>query len=1149
MQFFRLRLSGFKSFVDRTELLIEPGLTGIVGPNGCGKSNLVDALRWVMAESSARQMRGTEMDDVIFSGTASRLARNVAEVTAFLDNSDRKAPSAFNQFDEIEASRRIERESGSIYRVNGREVRARDVQLLFADAASGARSPALVSQGHIGDVMTAKPHDRRALLEEAAGIAGLEARRHEADLRLRAAETNLVRLDDVMAALESQLVGLKRQARQATRYRRLGDHIRRIEATLMIRRWREALDAVAAAEASLSEAEKGVAELTAQAARAATDQAKADEALPGLREAEAAVAADLHRLEVARVALDAEEARLFDARQEIEARREQLGADLEREKALGQEAADALSGLEEERAALVTAQESEDTTQRSALRARDQAAEAVGKLEDAFAALAARRATDEAERAALTRESEELAQRLHQLAERIEQVGTERRDLDEGKEDPAALEAAEAAASLAAESARRTRAEGEAARVRCQEDEAAARQDLQAIDADLTRLEAEEGALAKVLGSAGAGEWPTVIEAVTVEGNVETALGAALGDDLMASTDEEAPIHWRVLDASPDPPTLPDGAVPLSRFVKAPPALDRRLAQVGVVEPEKGSRLTRRLKPGQRLVSRQGHLWRWDGFTASPAAVGVVASRIAQRARVKTLYRDIGDTRARRESASKRLEAARTSLTHAVNAEGEAREAQLRTEEDLAEAHEARAAAAAREAARSARRADLAETADRLAAERNQLEDRRASAEAALGPLSPPDAGAGDGEALHKDLTDRRAELAERQRVCDRLAGEAVARRDRLTAVDRERAFWQRRDDGARRRVQELGERRSAAERDLASLAEQPARIAERRKALLSEFDEAEARRQRAADDLAEAESRLAELSRRARGAEQALAQAREERARLQGAAGQTHQARDTLAAQIREKFGCDASGLGSHAGLDDDAPAPAVDELERRLERLLRERDTMGPVNLRAEAEVAELDEQLAALRSERADLAAAIARLRQGIAELNREGRERLLAAFGTIDEHFRVLFTRLFGGGRAHLKLVDSEDPLEAGLEIMASPPGKRLQVMSLLSGGEQALTAIALLFAVFLTNPAPLCVLDEVDAPLDDPNVERFLDLLEELARTLATRFLIVTHHRITMARMDRLFGVTMGERGVSQLVSVDLARAEDLRAAS
>lgn len=1149
MQFSRLRLSGFKSFVDRTELLFEPGLTGIVGPNGCGKSNLVDALRWVMAESSARQVRGREMDDVIFSGTTSRPARNVAEVTVFLDNTERKAPSAFNQFTEIEVSRRIERESGSTYRINGREVRARDVQLLFADAASGARSPALVSQGHIGDVIVARPNDRRALLEEAAGISGLDARRHEAELRLRAAETNLVRLDDVMAALESQLQGLKRQARQAKRYRRLGDQIRRLEATLSMRRWREVLDAVATAEASLSEAEKRVAQLTTQAARASREQAEAGEALPLLREAEVEAAGELHRLEVARVALDAEEARLFDARREIEARLEQLAQDLEREEALGREAAEALSGLDEERTALVKAQKGEDRDHKRALRARDEAAEAVGELEDAFAALAARRAADEAQGTALSREMEELKERRRRLDERIEEVRAERRTVEQEAEDAHALEAGEAAARLNAESARRTLAEYEAARARSQEDEAAARQDFQAAEAALVGLKAEEEALAKVLGSDGTQAWPAVIEAITVERGFETALGAALGDDLLASVDEKAPIHWRALDPGPDPQALPEGAVPLSRFVKGPPALDRRLAQIGVVEAEDGSRLTERLKPGQRLVSRQGHLWRWDGFIASPVAAGVVASRIAQRARLKTLSRDVADTRARHKSARERLEAERASLRRALSAEEEAREAQRRAEAALAEAREARAAVAAREAARSARRTDLAGTADRLAAEREELENRRQATRAALERLSPADDEVADPNALKRALIERRADLAESQRGCDRLLGESAARRERLQVIEREGAFWRHRADAARRRVEELGERRSASGRDLVALREQPARIGERRKALLSELDEAEARRKRAADALAEAESRLAQLSLRARGAEQALAQAREERVRLEGTAGQTHQARDSLAARIKEKFGCDAAALGRETGLDDDAPAPLPHELERRLERLLRERDTMGPVNLRAEAEVAELDEQLATLGSEGADLEAAIGRLRQGIAELNREGRERLLAAFGQIDQHFRSLFTRLFGGGRAHLKLVDSEDPLEAGLEIMASPPGKRLQVMSLLSGGEQALTAIALLFAVFLTNPAPLCVLDEVDAPLDDPNVERFLDLVKELVRGLETRFLIITHHRITMARVDRLFGVTMGERGVSQLVSVDLARAEDLRAAS
>jgi chromosome segregation protein len=325
-----------------------------------------------------------------------------------------------------------------------------------------------------------------------------------------------------------------------------------------------------------------------------------------------------------------------------------------------------------------------------------------------------------------------------------------------------------------------------------------------------------------------------------------------------------------------------------------------------------------------------------------------------------------------------------------------------------------------------------------------------------------------------------------------------------------------------------------------------PARPSSSRDALAAEIEDAESRRKAAADALAEGETRLAEAERTLKAGEQALAQAREDRVRSEAALAQREQALHALRQRARERLDCDLDALLDQAEADPGQELPALEEIESKLARLIRERDNMGPVNLRAEQEAADLDREITTMQTERADLISAIARLRQGISSLNREGRQRLLTAFEKVDGHFSTLFQRLFGGGRAHLKLIESDDPLEAGLEIMASPPGKRLQVLSLLSGGEQALTALALLFAVFLTNPAPICVLDEVDAPLDDANVDRFCTLVDELAEKTRTRFLIITHHRMTMARMDRLFGVTMSERGVSQLVSVDLDSAEELR---
>ncbi|MGH6932129.1 MAG: chromosome partitioning protein ParA, partial [Dongiaceae bacterium] len=405
----------------------------------------------------------------------------------------------------------------------------------------------------------------------------------------------------------------------------------------------------------------------------------------------------------------------------------------------------------------------------------------------------------------------------------------------------------------------------------------------------------------------------------------------------------------------------------------------------------------------------------------------------------------------------------------------------------------------------------------------------------------------GAAAAIRAELADRRSRLVDCRSAHDRLEREAEARGRRLGAITSERLSWVERVAEAARQLAALADRRVAAEVEISTLTQRPAEIAEQRRELMALVESAATGRRAAADRLAEAETRVAEAVKALKRAETHLAEVRENRIRAEAAVAQSDEASETLAQRIRERLECQPKQTAAVAELDDADELPDREATEARLNRLQRERENMGPVNLRAEAEAAELEQQIAGLQSERSDLVNAVARLRTGIASLNREGRERLLAAFELVNGHFQKLFTRLFGGGHAHLKLTEAEDPLEAGLEIMASPPGKRLQVMSLLSGGEQALTALSLLFAVFLTNPAPICVLDEVDAPLDDANVDRFCSLVEELAHSTATRFLVITHHRMTMARVDRLFGVTMAERGVSQLVSVDLQQAARLRA--
>ncbi len=1151
LRFTKLRLSGFKSFVDGADLQIELGLTGVVGPNGCGKSNLVEALRWVMGETSARLMRGSEMDDVIFGGTGSRPARNIAEVILNLDNSERSAPAQFNEFDELEVSRRIEREKGSTYRVNGREVRARDVQLLFADSATGARSTALVSQGRVGAVIAAKPTERRLLLEEAAGITGLHSRRHEAELRLRGAENNLARLDDVLVTLDQQMANLKKQARQATRYRNISDHIRRAEATLFYVRWSDAEAALETAEKDLADIEKVVTELTGVAGAAGARQAEAAAEVPAKRQAEAAAAAELQRLIVARDGLDAEEQRNAAATEDCRSRIAQTAADRDREDGLVADADAALKRLAEERDRIASPDAAESDALETAARELAEINAAVAESDARLAALTERAANDDARRTALAHKIDDLGERRQRLSAREGEIRDQRAQVESEAADIAVL--ADAERRLEDARARRdvTRQAADAAdkaRAEATERTADAVNHAHAAAAAATRLEAEIEALSAIFDAAATDQWPPVIDALGIEPGYEVALAAALGEDLAAAVDEAAPSHWRTTPEATGAPGLPGGVPALKDFVRAPSALDRRLAQIGVVaDDDEGRRLAPSLTQGQRLVSRSGALWRWDGFTMSAAAAAAATARLEQRKRLKEARAKLTEAAAAANVAQERVAAAQAHEERTRAAERAARDAQAAADSDFGAARDSVAELKERAAGHQSLLSALADRAVAVDADLKDLEREQAEARDALAAMADPALARDEIAVLRAELAAKRADQLMCQSRHDGLQQAAEERRQRLAAIDAETSSWNDRRAAATAKLAELEERRHGLERDLERLSHRPAEIAEQRQRLLAAIETSESRRRILADELAQAEQRLAEADKAMRAAEAELHEGRENRVRREGIVEQAKQTCLALADRIKDRLDCRPDQVFELSGLKPDAEKPDLEAVERRVERLVRERETMGPVNLRAEHEAKEMQQQVEGLQREREDLIQAIEKLRRGITELNREGRMRLLASFEEVNKHFQELFVKLFGGGRAHLQLTDSEDPLEAGLEIMASPPGKRLQVLSLLSGGEQALTALSLLFAVFMTNPAPICVLDEVDAPLDDANVERFCNLLEQMASTDRTRFIVITHHHMTMARMDRLFGVTMGERGVSQLVSVDLHRAEELRA--
>lgn len=1149
MKFTKLRIAGFKTFVEPTDLIIEDGLTGVVGPNGCGKSNLVEAMRWVMGESSYKAMRASGMEEVIFSGSGKRPARNSAEVKLFLDNAMRRAPAAFNEHENLEVSRKIERDKGSNYRVNGREARARDVQLMFADAASGARSPSMVRQGQIGEIISAKPVQRRALLEEAAGISGLHTRRHEAELRLRAAETNIERLDDVIGELDRQLDVLRRQARQAARFREVAAKTRSAEAGVFALKWAAANQAANEAAQALREAKDLLQKADEAQLSASTAQASAAASVPDARTKAAEAGAALGRIIRARDELALEEKQIAERLENARAQLATLDADIARETGLSDDHAAERLALEAELKAIGEA-ETVSTDQLPAVeKAAEEAAaalaEAHGASNEARDALSKTRADIEAQRLLSDNAKRDVAQLEAQHA-------SAQASLAELQAKTSAAEALEATRSKvgALKSARDGATEkvvvSEASRTAALAAVASAEAPLREREKELATLRAEVAALEKLVGAtdnAVPDLFPSIMDGITVAPGFEAALGAALGEALEAATDSAAPQFWAEVAAQPSDPVLPTGVTALGDHVRAPKALTRGLAQIGLVEEEAGASLQAKLAAGQMLVSKAGTVWRWDGFVRKADAPSAAAVKLAERNRLagliadrKALDSEVSTLSLAHMSTLTAMQEADASWNADRSAEAEARRAYdeaasgLLALEREAEREGARIAAASAEAAR------LDEA----------LKDARAKAETAEAATQSTDALA----ALESKL----AQASDTEALARRTRDEAVAALDQLRreladharrreATTRAIEAWQRRADAAASHAETLARRRSDLVETLDKLDGEPGRLVEKRRALANTLEKAEAERSKAADFLARTEANQREADTKAREIKEAYFAAREAHGRAEERQAAADERRTALEATILDAVDAAPHELMAMAGFETGTQPPALEVLERQLAELREARQRLGAVNLAAEQEAEDVAERRDTLALERDDVAEAITKLRGTISTLNREGRVKLLEAFDRVNEQFQELFTKLFGGGEAELTLIDADDPLDAGLDIIAKPPGKKPQSITLLSGGEQALTALALIFAVFLSNPAPICILDEVDAPLDDANVERFCDLLDSMASRTSTRFLVVTHNPITMSRMHRLFGVTMAERGVSQIVSVALAEAE------
>ena len=812
MKFKKLDITGFKSFSDKTTFFIEEGLTGIVGPNGCGKSNIVESLRWCMGENSAKSMRGSGMEDIIFSGTSNRPSKNISEVTLLLDNQNKEGPPQFKDFEEVSVRRKIEKDKGSKYYINDKEVRARDVQTFFADLSTGAHSPSLISQGKIGQLVTAKPIERKSILEEAAGISGIHARRQEAETRLNAAENNLKRADELKRQQQKQLDNLKKQAEEATRYKEISKEIKKAEAGLYYLKLREIEQDKKQILEKLGELEDDISAVNIDFNHNNSLLDEENKKLAPLRDKKMESAASLQKLNLDMTNLEEEEARVKSLQEKLDKSIKTIESDLEREKSISLDA-----DLNEKR---------------------------------------------------ISKEKEELLNTENSL---LQVEASSSRELRESK-----------------------------------------------------------GQLD------------------TLQSQLDTML-----DQIEKDIDE-----------------------------------DKKLS-------------------------------------------------------------------------------------------------------------------------------------------RERFQDLRQ---------------------LVKSITSSQEDYAEKFGKDKSIQSDSIKRKERIKNIDVELENWRNLKSNSEKMISELTDRKNKLLAEINENQKNPERIATSKGQNLQNLENTKRRNEEIENELIEAEKKYNSINQNIKEIQSKLSDLKENKARNEATIEGIENRKRDLLYSVKSELNIDnENSILSQSDLNNVSPEslPSLDDQTQKTEKIKKQRDSLGSVNLRADEETKKYETEIKKMEDDRADLYSAIVKLKSSIEELNQKGRERLLEAFTKVNRKFNEVYTKLFNGGSAKIELVDSDDPLEAGLEMFVSPPGKRLQSITLLSGGEQALTALSLVFAVFLVNPSPICVLDEVDAPLDDANVTRFCALLDELTKITKTRFIIITHHALTMSRMHRLFGVTMAEQGVSQLVSVDLQKAEEL----
>ena len=1096
MDFKKLRISNFKSFVDPVEVNIGKGLTGVVGPNGCGKSNLVEALRWAMGETSYKSMRTSSMDDVIFSGTENRPARNFAEVSLVLDNKERNAPNEYNNDDVVEVTRRIERESGSAYRINGKDIRARDVQMLFADVSTGARSPSLVRQGQIDELISQKPEQRRRILEEAAGISGFHVRRHEAELRLNAAHTNLERLDDVLKELSSQMRSLKKQAREANRYKSLSEEIRNAQSVVLAVKYATINEQLDESKKQFNNAIRKHQEAVKEVASLNSNEISLQSELAPLREKVTVDSAKLQRLLIEMEGLDKEILRQKERSGELSRFIDSTTSQLARENDILKDLKDLLSRHGDNEINIKRKQGLENSI--------------------------SNRANDLIKNNTLLSDFSNI----YSKKENIEKIISSDNDLKQNilsqiKRENDLL--ADLSISIDSDAEKNTIKEKEKIITEEIETKVTHLKENDDFVNKMISIYSQKETLSRVIG-ASFNTNDSLIDELNVKPGYENALDALLGDELYYSINDKEPVYWKSLDEFVDNADLPAGSEPLSKYVTGSSAIKRRISQTGIVARENGIKLISKLKYGQCLVSKEGDLWRWDGLVAASKSSSSAAERLQNRNQLEDILKTI-------DEFEEKFKSINTIKEKSIKIQNDITNLKIELDRVNTEINNK---------VNLDKKISLSK--EELSSLNSRLIDFNKDSLENLEQLDVINASIIDFEAKFKTI--------------DRVRDESEKIQDDITKfkieLDRINSEISNKDDLDKKipetenQILELDTRLKSLKDEKSKIIDLPDEVENKKNSLQTLIEKSKILKSSSEDNFIKLENQLNEIRIKAKDAAEKEAQARETEGRLEIFSQNNNDKIKEVESLINKELNINFDELIKITNFSDDNPRPSEINAEQNYERFKNERELLGGVNLRAEYELADIQERFDETKSEREDLDKAISELKKGISGLNQESRERMKLAFEKVNSKFQEVFKKLFGGGNAELNFVDSDDPLEAGLEMLAQPPGKKLKSMDSLSGGEKALTATSLIFAVFLTNPSPICVLDEVDAPLDDANVERFCDLIDEMSKSVNTRFLIITHHALTMSRMDRLFGVTMQEKGVSKLVSVDLSTAEKFR---